>query len=71
MKARWYFNLLERTLLNFHYYLRMKVKEKQCGLILGRTFDRLEIHRKNLGPYEIGPCPWKCSDSDVMVFIEK
>lgn len=39
--------------------------------MLGRTFDHLEIHRKKLGPYEIVSFPWKYSDSDGMVFIEK
>lgn len=35
---RWCFSLLKRTLLNLHCYFRVKVKEKQCGLILIRTF---------------------------------
>lgn len=71
MKVRWWFNLLERTLLNFRYCLRMEVKGKQCGLILGRTVGHLEIHRKKLGSYEIVPCPRKWSSSDGMVFTEK
>lgn len=31
----------------------------------------MKIHRKSLGPYEIVPCPWKCSDSDGLDFIEE
>lgn len=31
----------------------------------------MKIHRNSLGPYEIVPCPWKCSDSDGLDLIEE
>lgn len=39
--------------------------------MLGSTSHHLKVHRKDLVPFEIVSCPWKCSDYNGMVFIEE